>query len=561
MRNQSLRVFLYSSLSIVALALVWGFRQIPAQGKLAHKTLQESLDQEMIVLNGAVKACTQAMKYRLLDVLKAEGNDHVTRTFEDSPFIAASLLEWDQVEWKSLWYSNKSKTDLQNTELTKWLKEWPLSKLGPEEVHFSKVADLQGQPYFVILVPVRRPNQVPMMGVGIFPASQFGLSFSADENREIRVFDSQGFALALSHPAYLGTSLKAEPIAQEILQTEDVSTRLEWTGERGTPMVGLASRLSDSNLLVAIEAKSAAHLPWSNWLYLFICTLAACAINWALFKVVLQPLLDQLALTEANTVQLRKQLSQQQTASPPVVVAPIARTPKAPALSSPKLKDHDFIEDKELPEPMEVASGKASLAKIMQAALRALDRALQGVDVHSSGLEDLYLETDSLQLQTAIEEIVKNASEAMSESQVRRLTISGAQTSMGLQLKIQDSGVGIPASDLGKVFDPFFSSKDSEGVARGLGLNVVRRVVEELHGRVTIQSHLGSGTTVEILWPEAGVLEPRSQLRQIGLELSKLAGDLDEEDFHQTPIFTSAPLSKPDYPEFTIRKPKVRTLD
>ena len=51
----------------------------------------------------------------------------------------------------------------------------------------------------------------------MFPASQFGLSFSAGENREVRVFDNQGIALSLTHPAYLGSLLKDEPLVREIL--------------------------------------------------------------------------------------------------------------------------------------------------------------------------------------------------------------------------------------------------------------------------------------------------------------------------------------------------------
>src|SRR6476469_1409095 len=113
MHNPSARIILYSSLAIVLLVFFWGLRQIPSEGRLADQALRESLNQEIIVLNGAVKASTAAMKYRLLDVLKAEGNDHVTRAFQDSPFLAATLLEWDQTQWKSLWYSNKSKTELQ----------------------------------------------------------------------------------------------------------------------------------------------------------------------------------------------------------------------------------------------------------------------------------------------------------------------------------------------------------------------------------------------------------------------------------------------------------------
>src|SRR4051794_1190447 len=95
MHSQTVRLFIYSSLAIVALTLVWGTRQIPRQGVLAEEQLRTSLEQELSVLASAVKSSTAAMKYRLLDVLKAEGNDHPTRAFQESPFQSAALLEWD----------------------------------------------------------------------------------------------------------------------------------------------------------------------------------------------------------------------------------------------------------------------------------------------------------------------------------------------------------------------------------------------------------------------------------------------------------------------------------
>src|SRR5256885_1686167 len=100
MQNHSIRLFLYSSLAITALTLVWGVRSIPKQGALAETQLRSSLEQELIILSSAVKSATTAMKYRLLDVLKAEGNDRPTRAFQDSPFAAAALLEWESSQWK-----------------------------------------------------------------------------------------------------------------------------------------------------------------------------------------------------------------------------------------------------------------------------------------------------------------------------------------------------------------------------------------------------------------------------------------------------------------------------
>lgn len=572
MRNPSGQLILYSSLAIVLLVFMWGLRQIPAEGHLADQALRESLNQEVIVLNGAVKSAISAMKYRLLDVLKAEGNEHATRTFQDSPFLAASLLEWNSAEWKSLWISNKSKTDLQNGEMKTWLKDWPLSKLQLDEVYFTKIGDIDGQAYFAILVPVRKPNQIPMVGVGIFPAAQFGLNFSSDENREIRVFTGSGNALALSHPAYLGANVKSEPLVRDMLEGDEVSLRQEWKSDAGLRMIGVASRIPDSNLFVAIETKAAQGAKLAAWTYLILCALGAGIINWVLFHSIFRSVIAQLSTAEEQNESLRRQMSEAPPRSAPALVPDVSKGDPVIPLS--ELGAVDFIdvianaplvrtaEAPVLPEvapPAEEESGKTSLEKVVSASIRALEKRLSEnqISVMHFGLENLLVEGDALQLQTAIEEILKNAIEAMQTSATKNLTISGRKMPSALRVTIEDTGVGVPEADVEKVFDPFFSTKDSEGVARGLGLNVVRRVVEELNGNVKLQSRPDSGTRVEIEFPlqdaavEGDPTRPEST-DEISLE--------SEEEFAIADL-PSIPLREREYPDVPIRKPKVRTLD
>lgn len=561
--HNPVRIILYSSSAIVLLVLLWGFRQIPEQGRLADRALRESLNQEMIVLNGAVKSATQAMKYRLLDVLKAEGNDHSTRTFQDSPFLAAALFEWDQVQWKSNWFSVKTKTVFQNDELKTWLKEWPLSKLTLEDVHFTKVADIEGQPYFAILVPVRKPNMVPMVGVGIFPANQFGLDFSAEENRELRVFTQDGIALALSHPAYLGSSLKSEPLVHEILSGDEVSLRHEWKSDHGA-MIGMASHIPDSNLLVAIETRAQPVPSLPAWLYLLLSALGAAVLNWVLFKGVFGRVVSQLEHAESTNEQLRRVLSERSVAREKVEIEPIpvpAPVPRAvTTVSEPEVKS-EILSTAELPSmdfttgPVE-PTGPVDIEQVVNASLRALrdKTTARGIRVTKFGLEELKVSGDTLQLQTAIEEVFKNAIEAMENSAKCELTISGREEKGVLSIIVQDTGQGIPQNDVAKVFDPFFSTKDSEGVSRGLGLNVVRRVVEEMNGRVTLTSDQDDkthGTRVEISFPVNAEAAVALELDFIeDEEPTKVSGP------RLTPE-TTPPLMRWD----VIRKPKVRTLD
>ena len=510
MQKHSHQIILYSSTAILLMALVWGVRQIPQQARLAEDAVKVSVDQELILLNGAVRSATTAMKYRLLDVLKAEGGERTSRAFQESPFQSATLLEWDQVQWKTLWFSAKSKTDLQAADLKAAMKDWPLAKLALDEAYFAKVADSQGQAYFAIAVPVRRPNQVPMVGIGFFPANQFGLSFAADQNREIRVFDSTGMALALTHPAYLGASLKREALVREMLESDEAGVRREWKDADGRPYAGAAAKVPDSNLIVSIEAPVRPAGSWyaASWFYLVLCGLGAAAMNWYLFSAMLKPLLAQLSQSDVRNESLRRHVEESGVAAAKtkgVVLSPGSFLPQAP------LRHLDFAESEteKTAEPLS-APIPATLAKTVGSSLRSLDPKIKENAIHVMhfGLEDIEVQGDSLQLQTAIEEVLKNSIEAMENTSQRNLTIQGRRRDGNIVLTIEDSGLGVAAGDVAKVFDPFFSTKDTEGVARGLGLNVVRRVVEELGGSVKLTSHRapeGGGTRVELEWPEKAI--------------------------------------------------------
>jgi signal transduction histidine kinase len=69
---------------------------------------------------------------------------------------------------------------------------------------------------------------------------------------------------------------------------------------------------------------------------------------------------------------------------------------------------------------------------------------------------------------------------------------------------IVDTGIGIPAEHLPRIFDPFFSTK---GVGRGtgLGLAITRRIVEDHHGTIEVASEVGRGTTFTIRLPVEGI--------------------------------------------------------
>ena len=67
-------------------------------------------------------------------------------------------------------------------------------------------------------------------------------------------------------------------------------------------------------------------------------------------------------------------------------------------------------------------------------------------------------------------------------------------------VEFSDSGTGVPAEDLPKIWDPFFTTKP-EGKGTGLGLAICRRTVAGHHGVIEIETSPGKGATVRITLP------------------------------------------------------------
>jgi two-component system sensor histidine kinase PilS (NtrC family) len=92
--------------------------------------------------------------------------------------------------------------------------------------------------------------------------------------------------------------------------------------------------------------------------------------------------------------------------------------------------------------------------------------------------------------------LLVNAAESGQGSGVIR--VEAAATREGLRIRVEDRGSGIEPYDLARVFVPFFTTKVG---GNGLGLSIVRRIVETHHGRVRIENRAGGGVRVTLILP------------------------------------------------------------
>jgi signal transduction histidine kinase len=120
------------------------------------------------------------------------------------------------------------------------------------------------------------------------------------------------------------------------------------------------------------------------------------------------------------------------------------------------------------------------------------------VDV-APGLPDVA--ADEAQLRQALINLIRNAREALSASAERRLAISVREVASGrIAVAVRDSGPGIAAANLGKIFDPLFSTKEG---GTGLGLALVQQIVVDHGGQVDVASAADAGTTFTLTLPVA----------------------------------------------------------
>jgi signal transduction histidine kinase len=115
---------------------------------------------------------------------------------------------------------------------------------------------------------------------------------------------------------------------------------------------------------------------------------------------------------------------------------------------------------------------------------------------------------DRIQLQQVILNLVMNGMEAMSSvaDRPRELLIeSGTHGPQGIFVAVRDSGIGLDAQTLERIFDAFFTTKP-EGM--GMGLSISRTIIEAHGGRLWATPHDGPGATFQLTLPMHGEREP-----------------------------------------------------
>jgi len=106
------------------------------------------------------------------------------------------------------------------------------------------------------------------------------------------------------------------------------------------------------------------------------------------------------------------------------------------------------------------------------------------------------LRIDARFIKQALLNLIKNAVAAMPEGGTLRVETRRADGEA--LVRVSDTGTGIPEEIMGKVFEPYFTTKP---FGTGLGLTIVFKIVKEHFGDISVSSRVGEGTTVTLSLP------------------------------------------------------------
>lgn len=111
---------------------------------------------------------------------------------------------------------------------------------------------------------------------------------------------------------------------------------------------------------------------------------------------------------------------------------------------------------------------------------------------------NIMINMDRVYLSRIITNLVTNAKQAESEERKLIINVDVEQHQRRVIVSVQDNGIGIPENMYERIFEPNFTSKNS---GMGLGLSMVRKMIEDYKGEISVKSEVGKGSTFIITLP------------------------------------------------------------
>ena len=104
------------------------------------------------------------------------------------------------------------------------------------------------------------------------------------------------------------------------------------------------------------------------------------------------------------------------------------------------------------------------------------------------------LQGDRSQFEVIFLNLIINAYHAMPKGGTLAITAHSA-----IEISISDTGTGIAKEEIKNIFKPFYTTKQKSGT--GLGLHIVKTLVEQNRGKIEVESQINQGTTFRLIFP------------------------------------------------------------
>lgn len=157
------------------------------------------------------------------------------------------------------------------------------------------------------------------------------------------------------------------------------------------------------------------------------------------------------------------------------------------------------------PERLQLALQQTDLQSVLIAVARKAYQCLDATATVSCdlGAEQRRALVDPVHLEQVLFNLVENSSKYAERYQPIDLSISAGPQPDQLTISVADRGKGLNNAELAQIFSPFFRASNSKGKnGSGLGLYVVRSIVETMHGSVSAAARPGGGIVVAVTLPK-----------------------------------------------------------
>jgi len=143
---------------------------------------------------------------------------------------------------------------------------------------------------------------------------------------------------------------------------------------------------------------------------------------------------------------------------------------------------------------------KLNLIKLINDTIQVFDKTPNcKIELKKQTYNDIFIFTDKNQFIRVLNNLVKNAIQSIPVNRFGKITIAVEQIKNFIIIKISDNGSGIPEQAKEKLFEPNFTTKSS---GSGLGLAMVKNIIENANGKIWFETEINKGTTFFIKLPQ-----------------------------------------------------------